>query len=304
MKPFKSIILVYLLLAFVVFSCVPNRKIVYLQHKDELKRSYPTDSVLRTYSLKRELYRLKPEDIISLRVASITDDEFNFISKYEMQLGGIRQLNQYSQGSPSTEDRGTAQGGFPYSNIGTLGGIGTTLLLDRLNSGFKIALNGELELPQIGTVQLAGLTISEAEDVIRRSLLGYYETPMVRVQLLNFHYTILGEINSEGRYTSYNPELNIFEAIILAGNLTELADRTQIKIVRQNGENSEIVYLNTLSEDLLNNSHFYIKPNDMIIVPPLQARSTSRYTLPRVASTVGILSSTLSVIALIITLSR
>jgi polysaccharide biosynthesis/export protein len=304
MKPFKSIILVYLLLAFVVFSCVPNRKIVYLQHKDELKRSYPTDSVLRTYSLKRELYRLKPEDIISLRVASITDDEFNFISKYEMQLGSMRQLSQYSQGSPSTVDRGLSQGGLNYSYLSTMGSVGTSLMMDAINSGFKIALNGELELPQIGTVQLAGLTISEAEDVIRRSLLGYYETPMVRIQLLNFHYTILGEINSEGRYTSYNPELNIFEAIILAGNLTELADRTQIKIVRQNGENSEIVYLNTLSEDLLNNSHFYIKPNDMIIVPPLQARSTSRYTLPRVASTVGILSSTLSVIALIITLSR
>jgi polysaccharide biosynthesis/export protein len=302
MKSFNPVI-IYIILSFIALSCVPNRKIVYLQHKDELKRSYPTDTVLRTYSMRREIYRLKPEDIISLRVASITDEEFNFISKYEMQLGGIRQLNQYSSGSPSTVDRGT-QPGLPYSNITALGGIGTTMLLDRLNSGFKLSRSGELELPQIGPVRLSGLTISEAEEAVRLSLLGYYETPMVRIQLLNFHYTILGEINSEGRYTSYKPELNIFEAFILAGNLTELADRTQIKIVRQNGENSEIIYLNTLSEDLLNNQNFYIQPNDMIIVPPLQARSTSRYTLPRLASTVGILSSSLSIIALIITLSR
>ena len=304
----KSPIFFTLIIAVImVSSCVPNRKIVYMQHKNELKRSFPTDSVLRTYQLKKEVYRLKGEDIISLRVASITEEEFKFISKYEMQLGSIRQLNQYSQGSPTTSERSTgSQSTTNLGNLGNLssGGAGTAILMDRLNSGFKIKMDGTIELPQIGQLKLAGLTISEAEELIRESLIGYYETPMVRIQLLNFHYTILGEINNEGRYTSYNPELNIFEAILLAGNLTEVADRTQVKIVRQNEGNTQIIYLNMLDEDILNSGNFFIQPNDMIIIPPLQARSTTRYTLPRLTSTLGILSSSLSVIALIITLNN
>lgn len=297
-------LLLTLLLSALLYSCVPNRKIVYLQDSDELKKDYPTDSVLRSYPLKREPYRLKAEDIISLRVASITEQEYNFISKYELQLGSIRELNQYSSGSAAAGDQGGGLGNINYGNLNQMGEAGTTLLLERMNSGFKIDRQGSLDLPQVGNIHLAGLTISEAEDKIKTVLEGYYETPMVRIQLLSFHYTILGEVTREGRYTSYDPNLNIFDAFLLAGNLTELADRTQVKIVRQNGDASEIIYLNALDENVLASENFYLKPNDMIIVPPLEARSATRYTLPRITNAIGIISSSISVIALIITLSR
>jgi len=292
------------LLSALIYSCVPNRKIVYLQDRDELKTKYPTDTVLRSYPVKREPYRLRAGDIISMRVASVTDEEYNFISKYEMQLGSIKELNQYSTGNAAANDKGqTSQTNWNYGNLGQMEGS-TALLLERLNSGFKIDSKGNLDLPQVGPIRLEGLTISQAEDTIKSALQGYYETPMVRVQLLSFHYTILGEVTNEGRYTSYNPNLNIFDAFLLAGNLTELADRSQIKIVRQNGDAHEIIYLNTLKEELLSNQNFYLKPNDMIIVPPLQARNAQRYTLPRINTVLGIVGSAISVAALILTLSK
>ena len=298
----------FFLLALFASACVPNKKIVYLQHNEELKKDFPTDSVLRTYSLKKEPYLLKPEDIISLRVASITSQEYNFISQYEMQLGSVRKLSQYSSGTPTTGEGVRGGDGLDRMNLGNLnnlgGGAGSSLLLERLNGGFKIDSKGELELPQIGNIELAGLTITEAEEKIREALDGFYETPMVRVQLLNFHFTILGEVTREGRYTSYDPEPNIFDALILAGNLTELADRANIKIIRNNGDRSEIIYLNTLDENLLTADNFYLKPNDMIIVPPLRARSAQRYTLPRINTALGIISSSISLVALIITLSN
>lgn len=294
-----------ILLSALIYSCVPNRKIVYLQDRDELKTSYPTDSVLRSYQAKREPYRLRAGDIISMRVASVTGDEYNFISKYELQLGSIKELNQYSSGNAAANDKGqSSQANWNYGNMGQMGQGSTALLLERLNSGFKIDSKGNLDLPQIGAVQLEGLTINQAEDSIKSALQGYYETPMVRVQLLNFHYTILGEVANEGRYTSYDPNLNIFDAFLLAGNLTELADRSQIKIVRQNGDANEIVYLNTLKENLLSNQNFYLQPDDMIIVPPLKARNAQRYTLPRINTALGIIGSTISVAALILTLSK
>jgi len=300
-------LLVYLIFTAIVFqfSCVPNKKLVYLQHDDEeLKRQNPADTVLRNYTLKREPYQLKPEDIISLRVASITDEEYNFIKQYETDLGIIRKLNQYQ-----SNQVGDNQGNNLNRNFGNLGGGQggggiSSLTLDRQNTGFVLDKNGSLDLPQIGEINLSGLTIPEAEAKVKDLLEGYYETPMVRIQLLNFHFTIMGEVENEGRYTSFDPEMTIFDAIAISGNLTEFADRSNVKIIRQTEGEAKVLFLNTLDESTLNAENYYLKRGDMIIVPPLQARTTDKYTLPNVTRVLGVVSAALSLTALIISLSN
>jgi len=300
----SKFILGLLALILLAASCVPNKKITYLQYGDDLKEKSPLDTVMRTYPLQKTLYTLLPEDIISLRVASLTGEEYNFIKKYETDLGIIRKLNQYNQG----ENQGGSAGVMNQRMLGggTAAGEGgmSSIMLDRMNSGFVLDLNGELELPQIGKVKLSGLTIPEAEAKVKEALDGYFETPMVRIQLLNFHFTILGEVESEGRYTSFSPETTIFDAISISGNLTEFADRTNIKIVRQEGGESKVIYLNLLDERTLAARNFYLKRDDLIIVPPLEARTTNRYTLPNVTRVLGIVSAALSLTALIISLSN
>jgi len=296
-------ILLYFLGALFISSCVPNRKIVYLQANDDLKTENTTDEVVRRYDAKVKEYILKPNDIISLRVASITPEEYNFIKKYEEQLGQIRKLNQYQQNAMGNgqNNRMMNQGGFFQQRGGEEGGGISSLMLDQMQSGFILDEHGQLELPEIGTVTLSGLSLEQAEDSIRSKLLGYFETPMVRIQLLNFHFTILGEVEVEGRYTAFDPNFNLFDAFMLSGNLTELADRSNIKIVRTNGEYKEIVYLNTLDENLLAAEYFYLQPGDLIVVPPLPVRTTRNYTLP---STSTIISIVTAAISLYVILSR
>jgi len=307
-----SLFLFFLSFSLFFPSCVPNKRIVYLQHEQEIKKeTYPTDSIVRTYDLKLQDYRLKPGDIVSIRVASITPEEFNFVRQYEQQLGQIRRLNQYQQGQQGGNQNNQ------FMNQGLRGGGGgaaggqnagdamiSALLLDQMQSGFVIDPRGQLEMPEIGVVELSGLTIEEAESLIKSELTGYFETPMVRIQLLSFHFTILGEVNMEGRYTTFDPRTNIFDAIMLAGNLSEFADRSKIKIVRYENETAKIIYLNTLNEDLLAAQNFFIQPDDLIIVPPLEARATRRYTLPSASTILGVTSTTISLILLIINLNN
>lgn len=308
LKNLVGLILILAVIGPCFFACVPNRRLVYLQHQGDIKTINPVDTVLRSYNLKRGPYTLKAEDIISLRVASVTETEFNFIRRYETELGIIRKLNQYKQGEQDILGRGgmgnqMMLGGGGMRGQSDDGGL-SSIILDRMNSGFVLDLKGELELPEIGRLKLAGLTIPEAEALVKNALTGYYETPMVRIQLLNFHYTILGEVNQEGRYTSFDPELTIFDAIALAGNLSEFADRSNIKIVRREGGEAKIIYLNALDERMLNAENFYLKRDDLIIVPPLAARTASMYTLPRTSSLFGIVGGALSLIAIIISLTR
>ncbi|XOV91177.1 MAG: polysaccharide biosynthesis/export family protein [Bacteroidota bacterium] len=300
-----------IVIVFIINGCVPTKKLAYLQGEGGLKADHAYDSAIASYHLKKEPYRLKPGDIISIRVASITDTEYNFLKKYEEELGLIRKLDQYSQGAGRNGNNGNQQfrgGGF----FGGGGGGGDNdeyvgfnpILLDRMNTGFALDMTGSLELPELGVLELVDLTIPEAEMKIRSLLDGYYETPMVRVQLLNYHFTIVGEIGNEGRYTSFDPEINIFDAIILAGNLTEFADRANLKIVRTEGNESKVYYINTLDETTLNANNFYIRRGDLIIVPALNARTSNRYTIPNLTRALGIVSTALSLTALIISLTR
>jgi len=141
----------------------------------------------------------------------------------------------------------------------------------------------------------------EAENVVQDSLQGYFETPVVRIQLMSFHFSIFGEVENEGRYTTYDPMTNIFDAIALAGNLTEFADRSRLKLIRYTEDKATTVFINPLNEDIISSEYFYLRPNDQIIVPPLKARESRTYLLP---NTVFFLALTSTFLAIIILITR
>jgi len=273
-------------------SCVPNKRLVYLQHEQEPKRGDVTnlDTAVRTYQTSSSAYTLRAKDIVTIRVASITPAEFDFVQKYEEQLGLIRKLNQYEQSNMAGAG-GTGRTGMANANT-TI----NPLALDRMQSGFILDEGGNLELPYIGKVKVAGLTLSQTEQLLEEKLLGYFETPVVRVQMLNFHFTILGEVNNEGRYTLFDPGSNIIDAITLAGNLNDFADRSKIKVVRTEGSEAKIYYVDLLKENLLGQPGYFLRPNDVLVIPPLPARAVRKYTLPTYTTALGLITTTLTLI--------
>jgi polysaccharide biosynthesis/export protein len=318
----QRIFLSLLVLGLMLGACVPNKRIIYLQNEQEPEVNSITnkDSVVRSYTMRYKAYKLKPNDIISLRVGTLTPTGFDFIQKYEEDLGLIRKLNQYNQaniagGINQNQNMlgggGSGGGGGGGSGVGGIGlatsglNVGaTSITLDRLQTGFVINDSGSLELPKIGALPLAGLTIPEAEKLVQEKLVGYFETPVVRIQLLSFHFTILGEVTKEGRYTIFDPEASIFDAITLAQNLTDFADRSNIKIVRTQRDKASVIYVNVLREDLLAQPGFYLQPDDLIIVPPLQARASRKYTLPTYSTAISLIVSTLTLVLLITNINK
>ena len=283
-----------------------DKRIVYLQSPSEPKRGTTrnSDTTSRVYQTHFEDYKLKPKDIISIRIASITPGEFDFVKKYEQQLGLIRKLNQYDQGTQGSS--GQSRMGMGASGVNGEDEVGdgmNAFMLDRMPTGFILDPEGNLELPFLGKLVLKGLTISQTEAFIKEKLKGFFETPVVRIQLLSFHFTILGEVNKEGRFTIFNPNATIIDAIAIAENLNDFADRSGIKIVRMEGDKAHVFYVNMLSEDLLGQSGYFLQPNDLIIVPPLEVRATKKYTLPAATTTFGLITSSISLMVLIITLS-
>ncbi|MFP3363178.1 polysaccharide biosynthesis/export family protein [Pseudoalteromonas sp. SIMBA_148] len=94
--------------------------------------------------------------------------------------------------------------------------------------------SGEVNYPFLGKVKLAGLNISEVEQVIIKGLQpDYLINPNVYVQVIEYRpFYIHGEVKNPGAY-SYQPAMTVNQAIALAGGLTERASVDKIYIFKE-----------------------------------------------------------------------
>src|SRR5258706_6170983 len=76
----RYLVLLFLAVLLLLSSCVPNRKILFFQSKDELKKKDGKDTVARTYQLDSFNYKVQPHDLLSVRYQTLTEKEFNFMN--------------------------------------------------------------------------------------------------------------------------------------------------------------------------------------------------------------------------------
>lgn len=243
-------------------SCVPNRKVQMLQKNDVNAKNLPLDTVVRTYALDTFQYRIQPNDILYIQFQSLTNKEFDFLAN--TNAGQVVQMQ----------------------NPGLFGEL--------------VDEKGEIGFPVVGKVKVAGLTLFEVQDTLRNIASQYIESPIVKVRLTNYRVTFLGEVVKEGVVTLTNNRVSMIEAIGAAGGLSELADRSNIKLIRQKGSQTEVQYINVLDENFFKSPYYYVYQNDVIIVPPLKQRPFRRYF----TTNLSIALSTVSAILLIISLTR
>lgn len=167
----------------------------------------------------------------------------------------------------------------------------STILLNgdanRLSSDASIYLNsytldeeGFIEMPLIGKIELQNLTVDEAKDRLQTELNKYINETTIIVKLSNFNLTVLGEVNRPGTFKVYQSQINLFEAVALAGNMTNFAKNDEVKIVRQTDNGSEIITVDMGSADILTSPYYYLKPNDIVYVEPLKIKQWGFTSFP------------------------
>jgi polysaccharide biosynthesis/export protein len=108
----------------------------------------------------------------------------------------------------------------------------------------------------------------------------YILQSVVIVKLVNFYVTMLGEVQRPGEYKIYQDELNIFEAISMAGDLTDFANRSQIKLIRQTKQGSEVIDIDLTQRQILASDHYFLMPNDILYVEPLKGKQFTFANFP------------------------
>jgi polysaccharide export outer membrane protein len=218
-------------------SCVPQKKMLYLQIKDA------ADTMTVFYNAKSIEYRMQPGDNLYIRVVSL-DEKTTVL------------LN------PS--------GASNYMN---------TDASIYLNS-YAIDERGYLDFPLTGKIYVKNMTVEEVKVRLEEELKVYLKEFVVIVRLVNFNITILGEVNRPGPYKVYQNRINIFEAISMAGDMTDFANREKVAIIRQTKVGSKVLYLDMTKRGILESDYFYLRPNDIVYVIPVKGKQFTFAAFP------------------------
>lgn len=163
-------------------------------------------------------------------------------------------------------------------------------------SSYLVDNQGEIDFPILGIIKVAGLTKTELHDLLKIRLEEFLKDPLLIVRVVNFKVTVMGEVKNPGNFTANSDRLTIMEALAQAGDLTPVANRDNILVIREESGIKSYYRVNLTDSELLQSPIYYLKQNDLVIVEP-------RFTKPE-SSVIGAnLPLTLSVVSLIVTLS-
>lgn len=231
--------LIFLLLTVALASCNINRNLMFRTDHD-YEFDVPKDST------QLQEYRLAPNDIITMQV---------FSNK------GAEILNM----TAGTGSGGTTSGG----NNGSGGGIGIGIMQGR-NLSFFVEIDGTVELPELGYVELEGMTIREAEAYLEELYAQLYRQPFVMLRAVNNRVFVFPGSGGEATVvTLSNNNVTLIEALALAGGIQQRGDARKVKLIRQVDDRKEVYQMNLATIEGIDAASMVVQANDVIYVDPV-----------------------------------
>ena len=151
-----------------------------------------------------------------------------------------------------------------------------------------------IDLPQVGKIYVKGMSLKDIKSTIIDTITKneILNNPFIDIKLLNSHFTILGEVNMPGKYVYDQNNLNVFEAIGIAGDLTINGKRADVKVIREKNGKKNIFTVDLTSVNFMNSKYYQIFSKDIIIISP----NTNRVKNAGIIGNSGTLLSLLSFI--------
>lgn len=153
----------------------------------------------------------------------------------------------------------------------TVGGITMTEQSADMLS-YTVDRNGEIQLPYAGRFLVKGKTLEIVKTELETALKAYIADAVVMVKMVNNYVSIIGEVQHPGRYPIYKDRMNIFQALAMAGDLSDYSNRQKIQLIRQTPVGNSIKEFSLNDRSVMATEFFYVMPNDVIYAQPMKGK--------------------------------
>lgn len=188
------------------------------------------------------------------------------LSSYQLQVDDILTITVYSSEKSVAEpfNISLVENNNPTMNTGNI-----------TNSAYLIDENGQIVMPIIGAIKIAGLSLPAARDTLTARVSRYIKDPLVHIRLQNFKVTVLGEVKQPSTFTFPDEKVTLLEALGSAGDLTQYGRRDNVLIIREVNGQREFGRVNLKSTDLFKSPYYYLSQNDVVYVEPMKSKTGS-----------------------------
>ncbi len=254
-----------LLYLFIVLSCT-SCSILYPSMMLKTPRNYAFNKL--NDSISTVDYKISPNDFISMRLFS--QDGFKLVD-----MSNILE----SSGESNT----SSGNNFSYITTGV---------------EYMVESDGTLRLPVIGWVNLLGMTLREATQILEQKYSQYYIKPYILLKATNRRVFVFpGDPGTAKVIPLLNNNTTLIEALALTGGITESGKAKQIKLIRGNPNKPEVYLIDLSTINGIKDGSTVLQEGDIIYVTP-QIRPAASI-LERISPTLTLISTIILTIALV-----
>lgn len=246
-----------IVLGLLIFSSCSTRKEIVYFQGIEDIQSFD--------SLRKFEPRIEVNDVLSINVSSMNDE---VVEPFQMDMGGQSGNRSGSSGSSSAS-----------------------------MYGYLVDTDGNIQFPVLGEIKVINQTRGQLEEYLTRELREYVTDAVVRVRIVNFKITVLGETGSTVIDVP-DERISVPQAIAMTGDITYDGKRNNILVIRNHNGKLSYGRVDLTSADIFKNPFYYLKQNDIVYVEPTYRKVKSAGFITSWQGIVSIATTAFSLIVL------
>jgi len=131
--------------------------------------------------------------------------------------------------------------------------------------------DGRFSFPLVGEINAAGRGVAEVQTEIETKLKRFIPEPVVSITLMNVggnKVYVIGQVKTPGAFIM-NPQVNVLQALSLAGGMTPFAALNNISIIRSSGTKQSVLPFRyeDVSKGRSLDQNVLLESGDVVVVP-------------------------------------
>lgn len=223
-------------------------------------------------------YLIQPNDYLDVRVYTNKGERI-LDPNGELQFGAP---GGRSGSAGSTLSRGQAGQGMGMGGVGGQQNMGQGAGGAPGGSEFMVQADGQVKLPMVNRVPVAGLTLLEADSVLQIRYAEFYNDVFVTTRVTNNRIMVLGAPG--GRIVPmYNDNMNLLEVLSAVGGLgggnggntsggsgAGVARANNIRLIRGDLKNPQVQVIDLTTIEGMRRASLRVEPNDIVYIEPVR----------------------------------